>query len=163
MTSAQYASVQSWPERLKDGLPSGLFGQTESLSHMTDQRLAERNACHSTRKCVSDRTRMSRNSSLRIDSRCCTTGVPLHTRRVTSLGRLFTSRSTSWFTFRPRARQDRLHVHKPNFSQRVIMAQSNPDTLQVRGDQSVQGRILTVHYLRNDRQFQVILQTDDIV
>ena len=37
----------------------------------------------------------------------------------------------------------------------VILAQTNPDTLQVRGDQSVQGRVLTVHYLRSGDDLQV--------
>lgn len=35
------------------------------------------------------------------------------------------------------------------------MAMSNADYLQVRGEQSVQGRTLAVHYLRSDKDFEV--------
>ena len=58
---------------------------------------------------------------------------------------------------RKTSRRLQLTLQQRPLTPRLIMAMSNPDTLQVRGDQSVQGRKLTVHYLRSDSDLQVLL------
>lgn len=58
---------------------------------------------------------------------------------------------------RKTSRRLQLTLQQRPLTPRPIMAMSIPDTLQVRGDQSVQGRKLTVHYLRTDSDLQVLL------